>query len=133
MPLEFTDAEMPMVVRAGRTREENPFDALIAQMIKDEWVGTNKAKAFTVPGLASLKDNEELRKYRRQLTNAGDAEKNPLLKDVPAPYNTEGVTVPWNAEQTVKRTKTNAGVVTVKFTVRAKIRQNRDNTDAASK
>lgn len=126
MSLEFTDTEMPSVVRAGRTREENPFDALIADMIRNGFVGTNRAKQFTVEGIASLKDNEALRKYRRQLTAAGDAEKNPLLKDVPAPYNTEGVTVPWNAEQTTKRTKTNPGVVTVKFSVRAKIRQNRD-------
>lgn len=126
MTLEFTDTEMPQVVRTGRTREDNPFDALILKMITDGFVGTNKAKQFTVEGVASLKDNETLRKYRRQLTAAGDAEKNPLLKDAPAPYNTEGVTVPWNAEQTTKRTKTNPGVVTVKFSIRAKIRQNRE-------
>lgn len=128
--LQFEDTTMPKTERPGRTREENPFDPIIAKMISDGWVGTEKGKAFTVPGVASLKDNELLRKYRRQLTNAGDASQNPLLKDVPEPYNTEGVTVLWNAQQTEKKTggkNPSEGVVTVKFSVRAKVRQNRED------
>lgn len=115
MEFTFEDAVAPKIERTGRTEEPNPFEDVVASLVKAEQIGTGKGKTFTMPGLASVKDNEKLAKVRRQLTKAG------------AKHN---VSVRWNCVQEQKVTKTNEGVIRVTFHLVPPIKRQKPDTSA---